>query len=221
MKPDVESLLRTLDTVLGSTLRTSLDAQGVVRATDNVVTHTGKVPDTTAANQHDRVFLKVVTLTADVGTDLTTVGEAHTCDLSKGGVRLLRGLGANLQADTTPLWTGIEVTNLGLRVRLPARLANELIDRRHAVSVASPFGLKRARKSRFSRPSLQAQSSYRVTLGARKSAQLVANLAHKDVTPLVLDMTSMTPGPLRVEIVVVPEGVQHPPELLVQDRLFP
>ena len=141
-----DSLLRALDTVLRTTLRTSIDAEGVMRSTNDVVANAGKVPDPATTNEDDRVFLEVVTFTTDVGTDLTTVGEAHTCNLPQGGVWLLRGLGSHLKADATPLGTGIEVTNLGLGVRLPARLANELIDRRHEVSVGPTVWVVASRK---------------------------------------------------------------------------
>src|SRR5574344_1227088 len=75
--------LRALGTVLGTGLLAVLDALGVQRAADDVVTHTGKVLHTAAADKHDRVFLKVVAFTADVGNDLKAVGrsEEHTSEL--------------------------------------------------------------------------------------------------------------------------------------------
>jgi hypothetical protein len=90
-----ESLLRTLDAVLRTSLLTTFDSQSVERTTNNVVSNTGKVTYTTTANKHDGVFLKVVTFTTDVCGNFLTVGKTHTCDLPQRGVRLLRGDGSH------------------------------------------------------------------------------------------------------------------------------
>ena len=95
------SLLASLDAVLRTALRTTVDTQGVERTANDVVPNAGKVPDSSTAHEHDRVLLEVVSFTADVGADLTTIGESHAGDLSQGGVRLLRGLGLHLKADTS------------------------------------------------------------------------------------------------------------------------
>jgi hypothetical protein len=63
-------VFRAFRTVERTALTTLVDALSVEGATDDVVTHTGKVFDTTAANQHDAVLLEVVTLTRDVTDDL-------------------------------------------------------------------------------------------------------------------------------------------------------
>ena len=55
----------------------------------------------------------------------------------------------------------------------------------------------------------------------QKSAQAVSNHAHQDVTALILSVTCMAPGPLGIEVVMMPENVQHPPQLLVQDWFLP
>jgi hypothetical protein len=46
-----------------------------------VVTHTREVLYTAAANQHDAVFLEVVTFARDVGIDLFGVGKAYPGNL--------------------------------------------------------------------------------------------------------------------------------------------
>src|SRR5699024_7247040 len=84
------SVLGALGAILGATLATIGDAGGIKAAAHGVITHTGKVLDTAATNQHHRVLLKVVPLTTDVATHLVAVGQAHTRDLAKGRVRLLR-----------------------------------------------------------------------------------------------------------------------------------
>ena len=58
--------LRTLGAVLGTTLAAILHTGGIQSTTDDVVTDTGKVFYTAAANHDDGVFLKVVAFTGDV-----------------------------------------------------------------------------------------------------------------------------------------------------------
>ena len=53
------------------------------------------------SHEHDGVLLEVVALTGDVGRDLDTGGQAHTSDLTKGGVRLLGGRGVHASAHAT------------------------------------------------------------------------------------------------------------------------
>ena len=97
--------LAALDAVLRTALVATIDTEGVERTTDDVVTNAGKVTDTSATNQDDRVFLKVVTFAADVGTDFAPVGESDSSDLAERGVRLLRSLSLHLQTHTSTLRT--------------------------------------------------------------------------------------------------------------------
>ena len=76
--------LRTLGTVLGTTLQTVGHASGIKRTANDVVTHTRKVFHTTAANQYDTVFLQIVTFTGDVGVHLLGVGQTYTGHLTHG-----------------------------------------------------------------------------------------------------------------------------------------
>jgi hypothetical protein len=69
-----------------------------------VITYTWKVLDTTATNQDDRVLLKVVTLTGDVGVNLLAVSQTHTCYLTHSRIRLLRSSSVNANANATALW---------------------------------------------------------------------------------------------------------------------
>ena len=76
--------LAALDAVLRTTLVATVDTERVERTADDVVSNAGKVTDSTAANQHDRVFLKVVTFTTDVRADFTSVRKSDSCHFSKG-----------------------------------------------------------------------------------------------------------------------------------------
>ena len=60
---------RPLGTVFGTSLTAFVNTEAVQRTAHDVVTHTGKVANTTAFNQNDGVFLKVVTLTTDISGD--------------------------------------------------------------------------------------------------------------------------------------------------------
>ena len=130
----VDLLLASLHAVLGSTLRSAVDTESVEGTSDDVVANTGKVSDTTTSNEHDRVLLEVVPLSTDVCTDLATVGQPNSSNLTERGVWFLRGLGLHLKADTSSLGTRVKVTDLTLGVGLAARLADELINRGHSDS---------------------------------------------------------------------------------------
>ena len=60
------SSLWTLSTVLRTTLCAACYASGIKSTANDVITYTWKVLYTTATNKHDRVLLKVVSLSWDV-----------------------------------------------------------------------------------------------------------------------------------------------------------
>src|SRR5690606_30354253 len=103
-----------LRAVAGTSLLTVLDCLGVQGATDDLVTHTGEVLDTTAADEHQRVLLQVVALTGNVSGDLGAVAKLHTSDLAHRGVRLLRRGGVDAGAYPGLLWVRLERRRLGL-----------------------------------------------------------------------------------------------------------
>jgi hypothetical protein len=73
-----------------------------------VIANTGEVANTTAADQHHGVFLKVVALTTDVCRDLLSIGKANSGYLTQSRVRLLRRLGFHLEADASTLGAAVE-----------------------------------------------------------------------------------------------------------------
>ena len=77
------------------------------------------------------MLLKVVALTTNVGGDLHTVGEAHTSDLTKGGVRLLGRRGVHAGAHAALLRAALECGRRSLLACLDSTLSNELVDGRH------------------------------------------------------------------------------------------
>src|SRR3989339_1366886 len=60
------SLLRFFRSVFGTTLTTFLHTLCVVRTPNNVIPHTGQILDTTASDQHNRMFLQIMTFTRNV-----------------------------------------------------------------------------------------------------------------------------------------------------------
>jgi hypothetical protein len=96
-----------------------------------VVTNTRKVLYTAAANQHDAVFLQVVTFARDVGIDLFGVGKTNTGYLTHSGVRLLRGRRVNTKTYATLLRASIQRTRLALYFELLASFTDKLLNCRH------------------------------------------------------------------------------------------
>src|SRR5207245_2591582 len=86
---------------------------------------------TAAADHAHRVLLQIVPLARDVAGDFHPVGEAHTSDLAKRRVRLLRGRGVHANADAAPLGASLERGRSGLALLLFAPELHELIDGRH------------------------------------------------------------------------------------------
>lgn len=72
-------------------------------AADYVVSDTRQVFDATTSDQHHRVLLEIMALTADVSGDFYSVGQTDSRDLPKSRVGLLRRHGTHLDADTPPL----------------------------------------------------------------------------------------------------------------------
>jgi len=73
-----------------------------------VITHTGKVLDTTATYKYDRVLLKVMTLAGYVGVNLLTVGQSYTGYFTHCRVRLLGSGSINSHTYTATLGTAVE-----------------------------------------------------------------------------------------------------------------
>jgi hypothetical protein len=104
-----------------------------------MVTNTGKVLDPTATQQHYGVLLEVMPDTGDVSSHFNTIGKAHTCDLTKGRVWLLRSNGHDPGANTTFLGTTGKSRRLSLvGYGLPS-LSDQLINSRHLIDTLLIF----------------------------------------------------------------------------------
>ena len=125
------SSLGTLRAVLGAALLAVGNADGVERATNDVVTDTREILHTAAADEHYRVLLQVVADARNVGGDFNSVGEAYTSNLAERRVRLLGGLGVDAGADATALGRSLKRGAGGLITSGRAALLDELMERRH------------------------------------------------------------------------------------------
>ncbi|SBW05269.1 conserved hypothetical protein [uncultured Desulfovibrio sp.] len=137
-------LLGTLGAVLGTALATIGHAGRIKGTAHDVVTDTGQVFYTTAADDDHGVFLKVVAFAGDVGRNFDTVGQAHTGDLTQSRVRLFRGGGVNAGANATALRASLQGGGLlALHHGLPLD-ADKLVNRGHYFP---PYGILRSKKS--------------------------------------------------------------------------
>src|SRR3954451_11329187 len=116
-----------LDAVEGAGLLAVGDPGGVEGAADDLVAHARQILDASAADEDDRVLLKVVALAGDVGGDLHAVRQPHAGDLPQRRVRLLRGHGGDARADAALLRGSPERGCLGLRLWRRAPFADKLI----------------------------------------------------------------------------------------------
>ena len=139
-------LLGSLCAVLGTALLTVGNTLCIQGTTDDVITYTRQVTNTSASDQDHGVLLKVVSDTGDVGGSLQTVGQTYSRDLTKSGVRLLRAGGGNLGANASLLRgrligrrvgqsveTVLEHRSLGLVALVMTTLSDELIKRWHSL----------------------------------------------------------------------------------------
>jgi hypothetical protein len=95
--------LGTFGAILGTALIAAFYTGCIERTAYDVVTNTGKIFYPTATNQHDAVFLKVVTFTGDVGIHFLAIAQTNTGNFAKCRVRFLRRGGVYTGANTTAL----------------------------------------------------------------------------------------------------------------------
>ena len=129
--------LRTLGAVFGAAFFAVVHTGGVECAANDGVAHTGQVFHTTAAHQHDGVFLEVVAFAGNVRDHLDLVGQAHFGYLAQSGVRLLGRGGVHAGANATALGVSVQSARLALVLHFFAALAHQLIDGRHTFKLVA------------------------------------------------------------------------------------
>ena len=138
--------LRSLSAVARATAVATVNTRSVVTTANDVIAHARKVLHPAATDHDDRVFLQVMAFPRDVGRDFGAVAQANARNLTKRGVRFLRGHGGDLHANaalerralrkhgTLPMERVERVLHrrrLGLRLLRRAALADQLIDGWH------------------------------------------------------------------------------------------
>src|ERR1700722_17443744 len=86
-------------------------------------------------NQYDRVLLKVVTLSRDVGDHFVPVGQTHLCDLPQRRVRLFRCARHHPNTNSAPLRAIGEGRGDSVHRHLPATPYDELVDGWHVTKL--------------------------------------------------------------------------------------
>ena len=79
-----------------------------------MITNTREILHTTTADKNDTVFLQGMAFARDIGGHFKTVGQTNTGNLTKSRIRLLRGCGTNVRADTTLLRSALSDTGTAL-----------------------------------------------------------------------------------------------------------
>src|SRR5438067_1024767 len=116
---------------------TTLDRHPEVRAAHHVIADARQILDATAADQHDRVLLKIVAFAADVADDFEAVGQAGFRDFPQRRVRLFRRRRVDPCADAALLRALLERWYLAFRDGRRTALPHELIDGWHLKIVRS------------------------------------------------------------------------------------
>lgn len=167
----------TFRTILRATLFSVLNPGGVKATTHNSVTQT-EVFDATATYDDHRVLLQLVSDTGNICGDLHAVREAYASNLPDSGVRLARGHGRHLRADTPlerrreidrAILNGVEATahchRFGLAAHFFAAILDELVDRWHiAIKDTNFFSSPRLGNGKATFPFLSPYVDYKKSL---------------------------------------------------------
>src|SRR5262245_30891982 len=102
-----------------------------------MVAHAGKVFHASAPDQHDRVLLEIMALARNVTGHFELIGETHARHFAQRRVRLLRRRGVDAPTNPPLLRAGLQGRHLVPLDRHSARLADQLLYRRHLAFVRS------------------------------------------------------------------------------------
>src|SRR5205085_10009151 len=97
--------LGTLRAILGTAAAPSINPERIERPADDMIAHTRQILHSATADQHDRVFLEIVTLARNVGYHFLAIRQPPFRHFAQGRVRLLRRPRHYLNADSAPLRT--------------------------------------------------------------------------------------------------------------------
>ena len=123
--------LRSLGSVLTPRLPAVFNTQRIAGTADDLVAYSRQVANSTTADQNNRELLQIVAFPGNIHGHFFAIGEAHTRNLSQRRVRLFRGHGPYLQANSLLLRAAIQDRRLGKLAFLLSIMADQLIDRGH------------------------------------------------------------------------------------------
>ena len=121
-------LLWPLRSVLRASLLSFVDAGGVERSADDVVTDAGKIFHPASANHYYRVLLEIVPFSGDVGGDLNPVRQPDARNLPQRRIWLLGGRRIDASADAPLLRIARQCRSLALEENASAAESNQLVD---------------------------------------------------------------------------------------------
>ncbi len=120
---------------LGSILRTRFPAlvhpRRIEGASHDMVANPGQIFDTTAAHEHNRVLLKVMPFTRNVGGYFDAGRQTYPGDFAQRRVRLFRRHRPDLHTHASTLGGRFQRWGLGLAMQRLTSNTNQLADRWH------------------------------------------------------------------------------------------
>ena len=129
-------LLGLLRAVKTSALTTIGHAGSIKRTANDMIANAGQVLDTAAADQDNRVLLKVVADAGDVCRTFFKVGQAHTGNFPKCGIGLFGRHRTDCKAHAALLGALLQDRHVGLVDDLFSALADQLVNSGHARSTS-------------------------------------------------------------------------------------
>src|SRR5580692_782529 len=139
--------LGSLGAILRAALLAASNTYRVQSAADYVIAHSRQIFHTAAANEHDRVLLKIVANTGDISCDFDSIGQTHSGDFTQRRVRLLRSLRVDAGAYAALLRTSLQRRTGRLVPRTLASVPHQLIEGRHSCNSLSRAVQPHARKA--------------------------------------------------------------------------
>jgi len=125
-------LLWPFGTVLGTTLFTICNPECIESASNDMVSHTGKVLYTTTANEHNRVLLQIVPDPRNIGGNFYTVCQTDAGDFAQGRIRLLGRRRIYANTNSALLGTALKGGSAGFFPDLFPPFSYQLVNRGHS-----------------------------------------------------------------------------------------
>jgi len=126
-------LLGSLGAVFRAGILSILNPYGVQCSPHHVIPDTREILDTSATNQHDGVFLKVVSNARNIGSHFDPVCKADTRDFSQSRVGLFGSGGVNPRANASALRTPLQSRTLRLITNFFSTRTYQLIEGRQTL----------------------------------------------------------------------------------------